>query len=54
MDHQKLRGSRYNLQAGGAYYPSVKQPVFQIENENGEIAFKTPEIMELVKWFINK
>ena len=59
MDHQKLRGSRYNATRPGSYYVlrakmNVKNPVFQVENEQAEILFQTPEIMELVKWFINK
>lgn len=59
MDHQKLRGIRYNTTRPGSYYVlrakmNVKQPVFQVENEQAEILFQTPDIVELVKWFINK
>jgi hypothetical protein len=59
MDHQKLRGTRYNETRPGSYYVvrakmNVKNPVFQIETEQAEILFQTPDIMELLKWFINK
>lgn len=59
MDHQKLRGTRYNQTRPGSYYVArakmnVKQPVFQIETEQAEILFQTPDIVELVKWFIAK
>jgi len=59
MEHQKLRGTRYNETRPGSYFVlrakmNVKHPVFQVENEQAEILFQTPEIMELVKWFIAK
>lgn len=59
MDHQKLRGIRYNETRPGSYYVlrakmNVKNPMFSVETEQAETLFQTPDIMELLKWFINK
>lgn len=56
-DHQKIRGNRYNNIRPGSYYVlrakmNLKNPMFQIENANGDIAFKTPDIIELIRWFL--
>jgi len=59
MEHQKLRGTRYNETRPGSYFVlrakmNVKHPVFSIENETSDVLYQTPEIIELVKWFIAK